>query len=263
MNKVFKAVFIISFFVLTSISVVNASNNVKCSSIVYGKSEIGRDLVCYSISEDSYDNTILLNFAIHGFEDEYDNDSYVLTNAANELIEYYKNAEELHGTRLLIVPCANPDGQIDGTTNYGFGRCNSKGIDLNRDFDANYISYSTARNYTQYPFSASESRALRDLCLQYDPYIVIDFHGWENCTIGDYEIGSVFYDKMGLARSHAFTDTNSRGYFSNWAHQQGAYGLLVEFTNSSSVDMTKLKAAVDRLVEGDFDNGGGRYEVDP
>lgn len=264
MKRIFKGLLSLGIVIMSFCNVTNiyATENVTCNSFVYGKSEMGRDLVCYSIYGENYDKTILLNFAIHGFEDEYDHDSYVLTETANELIEYYKNAADMHNCRLLIIPCANPDGQIDGITNYGFGRCNAKGIDLNRDFDVNYQPYSSARNYTQTAFSAAESRALRDLCNEYKPYVVIDFHGWENCTIGDYEIASVFYDKMGLMLSHPFTSTNATGYFSNWAHQNGSYGLLVEFTNSSSIDITKLESATDRLVSGDFDNGEGYYKED-
>ena len=47
----------------------------------------------------------------------------MLVDTANKLIEYYSENEEAYrNTRVIIVPCANPDGLKDGTTNNGFGR---------------------------------------------------------------------------------------------------------------------------------------------
>lgn len=57
------------------------------------------------------------------------------------LLEHYFQSENLHGCRLLIIPCANPDGIAEGTINDGFGRCNAYGIDLNRDFDAEHAVF--------------------------------------------------------------------------------------------------------------------------
>jgi len=231
------------------------------SSFVYGSSENGRDLICHSITPEKYDKTILMNFEIHGFEDDYAKDGQVLVDTAERLIEYYKEYENL-STRILIIPSANPDGLLDGTTNNGFGRCNAKGIDLNRDFDANYKPNTTqGRNYTPYAFSASESRALRDLCLEYKPEIVLDFHGWLDYTIGDIELAEVFYQEMGLSHHVSFTDSNASGYFANWAHQQGSLGLLVEFTNDN-IPYENLVSALDRLVTGNYDNGQGEYAED-
>ena len=229
-------------------------DEVTYNKFVYGESEMGKDLVCYSFTPESYTDTVLLNFAIHGYEDEYAADGQVLVDTANTLIEYYNtNTDKWSDTRLLIVPCANPDGLYDGYTNNGFGRCNANGVDLNRDFDANYKANPTVgRNYTPYAFSASESRALRDLVNEYSADVVIDFHGWLNYTIGDYEIAQVFYEEMGLSHYKSFTSSNANGYFANWAHQQGALGLLVEFTNSRSVTIDKLLSATNRILQNDY-----------
>ena len=246
---------------------LSTSAGVTCTSFVYGTSERGRDLICYSISGATYDRTILVNFAIHGFEDNYAHDGQVLADAAHALIETYKASELVaeNNCRLLIIPCANPDGLLDGTTNNGFGRCNANGVDLNRDFDANYVPNTTnARNYTPYAFSAAESRALRDLCLEYEPDVVLDMHGWLNTTIGDAELAEVFFREMGLPHQVGFTSTNCQGYFANWAHQQGALALLVEFTNPN-INQTNLTNAIDALVKGEYGNdsvGEDDYTVD-
>ena len=222
---------------------------------VYGESELGRELAYYCFEPENYTKTLLLNFAIHGFEDEYAADGQVLVDTANNLINYYaNNAEELKNTRLIVIPCANPDGLYEGTSNNGFGRCNANGVDLNRDFDANYTSYSSERNYTPYAFSAAESRALRDLYYSINPDIVIDFHGWLNYTIGNYELAKVFNEELGLAHHVDFTTTNASGYFSNWAYQQGALSLLVEFTDSNTVPFDNLVNAVNRLLSGDYNS---------
>lgn len=241
-----------------NITIDDDDKNIVCTQFVYGSSEMGKDLICYSIAPQNYDRTILLNFAIHGFEDNYAHDGQVLKDLALMLVEHYSQAGDLNNTRVLIVPNANPDGLEDGYSNNTFGRCNANGVDLNRDFDANYVSYSEARNYTPYAFSASESRALRDLCLECNPEIVIDFHGWLNTTIGDQELAQIFYDEMGLAHQVGFTSTNCRGYFANWAHQNGALGLLVEFTNPN-VSQSALIRAVDRMIYEEYDNGEGEY----
>ena len=57
--------------------------------------------------------TLFMDFAIHGFEDEYYRDGQVLVNEANVLIDYFVNhIKELKNYTLVIVPCANPDGVI-------------------------------------------------------------------------------------------------------------------------------------------------------
>lgn len=231
----------------------SAEKGIEYNIFSYGQSELGKELMCHSFTPKSYDSTVLLNFAIHGYEDEYAADGQVLVDTAYSLIDYYrKNSDKLGNTRLLIIPCANPDGLYDGNSNNGFGRCNANGVDLNRDFDANYISRSDSRYYTPYAFSASESRALRDLVNDYSADVVIDFHGWLNYTIGDYELAQIFYDELGLSHYVSFSTTNAGGYFANWAHQQGALGLLVEFTNSHSVSVDKVTNAVNRILNDDY-----------
>lgn len=213
----------------------------------YGTSEEGRALLCHSFTPEEYERTILLNFAIHGFEDNYDKDGQVLVDTANKLIEYYSENEEAYrNTRIFIVSCANPDGLEDGTTNNGFGRCNANGVDLNRDFDAEHKVFTNARNKTLEPFSAAESRALRDLVNEIEADVVIDFHGWLNMTIGDASLAEIFEEEMSLKNKTAFNN-RCNGYFSYWAHLNGAEALLVEFKDEK-IPFEKLVSALDKII---------------
>lgn len=213
----------------------------------FGVTEQNREMICYSFTPENYEKTVFLNFAIHGFEDNYDKDGQVLVDMANQLIQYYtEHPEAYRNTRLLIVPCANPDGLEAGTTNNGFGRCNANGVDLNRDFDAEHKVFTNARNKTLEPFSAVESRALRDLFLDYDVDVLLDFHGWLDMTIGDGSLAEIFEEEMDLKHKTEF-NANCNGYFSYWANLKGAEALLVEFKDEN-ISFDKLISALDKII---------------
>ena len=143
----------------------------------------------------------------------------------------------------MIIPCANPDGLLDGHTNNGFGRCNAGGIDLNRDFDEGHYPFQNARNYTPEPFSAAESRALRDLYWAYKPEVVMDFHGWYNEVYGASETARGVSERLGLPY---FGILNSRcGFFARWAQAQGSVGLLVELPAPDNIPRRGIYNAVD------------------
>ena len=249
---------LVQYEVLTT---TQSENGVTSTSFKFGESVLNRDLVCWSIQQGDYSRTILLNFAIHGWEDSYAADGQLLVDLANSLIMHYSQSKDLKDCRLLIVPCANPDGIAEGTTNYGFGRCNADGIDLNRDFDANHVPYTSVRNYTPYPFSAVESRALRDLLLAANPDIVVDFHGWLNYTIGSSELAEVFSTYVSLNHKNELT-TSAHGYFSYWAQLQGCQALLVEFKDTTSVVHSDVILAVDRLVADNYGAKQSDYALD-
>ena len=238
-----------------------SENGVVCTSFRFGQSVQGRDLVCWSIQQGDYTRTVLLNFAIHGWEDSYAADGQLLVDLGDALVAHYSKTADLHNCRLLIVPCANPDGIEAGTTNNGFGRCNADGIDLNRDFDASHIVYTSARNYTPAPFSGAESCALRDLVWASDPDVVIDFHGWLNYTIGNSELAEVFSTYVGINHKYELT-TGAHGYFSYWAQLQGAEAILVEFKDTTSVVTEDVILAVDQLIAENYGTRQHNYELD-
>ena len=243
------------------ISTNTSEKKVTSTSFRYGKSTKERDLVCWSIWQGEYDRTILLNFEIHGWEDEYAKDGQLLVDLGNYLVDYFSKQTDLHNCRLLIIPSCNPDGLAEGTTNNGFGRCNAEGIDLNRDFDADHVAYTSVRNYTTAPFSAVETQAMRDLVLASKPDVVIDFHGWENCTIGSGELAEVFSTNVGINHKKELT-SNAHGYFSYWAQKQGAEALLVEFKNSASLVNENVATSIEAIIENNYGQKQGNYELD-
>lgn len=107
-------------------NILAQSNSINGSGkIVYGKSGLGKNLICYKISPVSpVKGKILMTYEIHGFEDDYPRDGQVLVAMGNSLIDYFsKNRTLLGGYELYIVPSANPDGLSNGTTQDGKGRC--------------------------------------------------------------------------------------------------------------------------------------------
>lgn len=100
------------------------NNNITIPSIsdpdvvmeTYGTSGKGRPLNAYKIG--SGNKVLFAGFAIHGFEDAWNNDGLELVKIGNKLIEdlaqYKRDNGNLHGWTVYVVPCMNPDGVIDG-----------------------------------------------------------------------------------------------------------------------------------------------------
>ena len=215
------------------------------TKVVYGKSVMGKNLEAFVIDGGGNNSkTIFCTFAVHGFEDAYSKDGKVLVSAGNYAVEYFaKNPDALYNYRLVIVPCANPDGTIDGVNNQracstAFGRCTAAHVDMNRDF----ISGS---------FKAQESRALKDLMYDYKMSIYIDFHGWLNTVLGDSNLVDIFRSTAGLSRDQSGSYGTSQGYIIGWVKQNlGARSALVEFKSPSSLKNSSVVNGISRAVSG-------------
>lgn len=201
-------------------------------TFTYGKSEMGRNLICHRCKGAAAPKPykILLVFEIHGFEDAYEKDGQLLVDIAECIFDYYKdNNDALNGCELYIVPSANPDGLLDGYTNNGFGRCQSSGYDINREFDAGkWTRNYTPRNKTgPQPLTSPESKALAELVLSIKPDIVVDFHGWLGMCFGSKDLSDYFREFHDMTYAGAFGSTN--GYFAAWAKRKCGRALLYEF----------------------------------
>lgn len=215
--------------------------DVKIKTVQYGTSGKGTPLYVTSIEPASYESKLLVVFEIHGFEDSYNGDGWVLVNIGNKMVEYFSaNPDKLNGHALYVVVSANPDGLNYGWTNNGPGRCTVQdGVDINRDFDYCWYARNNARNKTLTPFSCAESRALRDLVVNLRPNDIVDVHGWLNTSYGTTSLCRFFQNCIGIGRSSSLS--GSSGFFSAWALNLGycQRAVLVELP-SPSVDPQKV-----------------------
>lgn len=216
-------------------------------AFVYGYSESGRALTCYHAGEESSENSLLLIFGVHGFEDSYDHDGEVLRLIAERILSHYREHPDALGNFCLyVVPSANPDGLLDGTTKDGFGRCNANGLDINRDFPIGWIERSSARNQTgSEPFSTAEARAIRDLVARLQPDYAIDVHGWISASYGTGRMAKAF------ARPFGFSVKQSRsgGMLSTWLSTVTQEAIMLELPRNPDEDAYVEENSA-KLIEG-------------
>ena len=236
--------------------------------VQYGTSGLGRPLYYYKIGNG--DKTLFATFAIHGFEDSWAQDGYQLTKIAHQLIEKFNTKNKtsgLNGWSVIIVPCANPDGILDGWTNNGPGRTQiSKKIDLNRDFPTFFKPEYSPRNYTgPNPLGAPEAKDLATLVAKISResknMVLLDTHGWLDMTIGDPQIGKPFINNLGLSRNASYIPSG-HGYFVSYGHAEGAEVSLVELPDTTSASQVtsrnytgKMYTAMNEVM-----NGGTGFE---
>jgi hypothetical protein len=108
-----------------------------------------------------YKTPVWINANIHG--DEWEG-----TDGAFRVIERLATATDaktkafLRRTRVYVTVTNNPDGRIAGT------RQNGAGFDINRDYATN---------------SQPESRAIRDVSIGTQPFVMLDEHGYTGTTL--------------------------------------------------------------------------------
>lgn len=195
-------------------------------SFVYGASERGRDLVCHRLGAGDAPASFLLTFAVHGFEGAADHDGQYLVDIAQRLMDHYaQHPESLEGFALYIVPCANPDGLIDGVAEDKIGRLNANGYDINRDFPVKWTRKTTPTNRTgDAPFTTAEARAIRDLVERIRPTYAADVHGWINGVYGDEALCKAFWKAFGFP----IRDFSGGGMLAQWYETQTEAAVLVE-----------------------------------
>ena len=235
----------------------------------YGSSGKGRPLHLYKIGNGS--KILFAGFAIHGWEDNWSNDGLALVKIANELVKKIgakNNSDGLNGWTVYIASCMNPDGVIVNGTNNGPGRCAvTTGIDLNRCFPAGFTVLTTPRNRTgNTPLGAPEAVALKNLIerlhSQASKLVVIDGHGWLNCTYGNSTIASYFTKEFGFS----YKGTSGGGFFSRWVETlPKASSILLEYPTStysySDVErgdyVGKTYRAMMNIIGASTDSGNG------
>lgn len=213
--------------------------------VVYGKSVMGKPLEAYEIYNKSknnkYKKTLFIDFAIHGFEDEYYRDGKVLVKEAIRLVKYFtEHSSSLKNYRLIIIVCANPDGTFNGRNNSransrAFGRCTAKHVDMNRDFRR---------------FRGKETRALKKYILKSDPDLYINCHGWENQVIGSRKLNRIIRSSHNLRRAQNDVYCYNQGFAIGWVHRElGIPVALLEYKNTSSVSTKKDIKMIKNIVK--------------
>ncbi|MCB8818094.1 M14 family zinc carboxypeptidase [Desulfosporosinus shakirovi] len=216
---------------------------------VYGQSGAGRNLEYYQIGNGN--KRLFLNFAIHGFEDNFNQDGAELVDVAGGVIEMLSEniaSVNSHDWTVFVIPVANPDGLIDGTTNDGPGRCTTwrygdtrnvlvqGGVDLNRSFDINFVVNTSSRNYTGHQANwAKESEALRDFIIAHKSItgrnVFIDSHGWlqQIYTVDGSQAYLSRLFKQYFSQNSQLLLNGANGYVSLYAYSLGMEACLFEF----------------------------------
>ncbi len=210
---------------------------------VFGRSGSGRDMVVYKAG--SGENVLLMTYAVHGWEDAFPADGRAHVFTAFRLMEDYENWDAADWT-VYIVPCANPDGVIDGVSHFGSGRCSTHmfdaegalvpgGVDINRCFPWWWYRFYNGRNFNGYaPLACPEAVAIDALmkeCLGDGKNTFIDVHGWTGQTITPWiwdELYACFAQRFYYSNDWANV-LNGEGYLSAYAFDLGYNTCLFEF----------------------------------
>ncbi|AFV01718.1 hypothetical protein UNSWDHB_2944 [Dehalobacter sp. UNSWDHB] len=207
----------------------------------YGTSGNNRSLKYYKIG--SGNNVLAAVFAVHGFEDAWAADGEELVKIAKTTIEELA-AENLSAWTIYVIPCANPDGILDGWTNNGPGRATvSAGKDINRSFpytnNNDFYPYTNTRNFNgSSALGSAEVLALSQVLLQWkseaQTMVLLDVHGWLNESLGDTAIGQCFQNQFGSTFSLSTLSSSAKGYVSLWGQNNGMRAALIELPFPSS-----------------------------
>ena len=214
--------------------------------IIYGTSGEGRNLMAYRFGTGN--NIMVLGFAIHGYEDNWERDAEALVYTAGQLMNRLSENQSLlrdYGWTVYVLPCMNPDGLASGYTQNGPGRCTTKyfnssgelvtgGVDLNRSFPHQWTQYTSSRYFNgSKPLAAKEAQALAKFIQDVKgsgENVLIDAHGWMSQIIpaeGYNTIYQVF--KQEFPRNTYSNLNYGKGYFAAYAADLGYHACLFEF----------------------------------
>ncbi|MFI8687541.1 stalk domain-containing protein [Rossellomorea sp. NPDC077527] len=175
---------------------------------VIGQSEYGRNI--YAVGLGNGKESVYIDGSHHAREWLTTNLNMYMINKYAQFYQLHYNLDQynvrdtLNKTTIWFVPMVNPDGvtlqqkglsafpqsshayltQInDGSTNFKRWKANAKGVDLNRQYDADWenIKYNTGRPaYKNYkgtaPEQARETKAVVNFVRSIDPEIAVTYH---------------------------------------------------------------------------------------
>ncbi len=240
-------------------------------TIVFGQSGEGRDMTAYRIG--TGENVMILNFAIHGFEDHWAADGAELVYLGQKVRASLENeAERVNhlGWTVYVIPCTNPDGVAAGWTSNGPGRCTTTmldtagnliygmGIDLNRCFETGYQRHASGRNYNgTAPLQALEALHLKEFVIQHagsGKNVHIDTHGWTQQILTSNPSGVLSQTFHGYFPHNSLNYLGGDGYFTAYTRSLGYDSCLFEFPRdvSSYLDFY-TSSYIDKYIEAIWD----------
>lgn len=158
---------------------------VRASAEVVGRSVQGRPIRALRIGSPAARGVLLVVGSIHGTE-----------TAGQAVVRRLRRARPPHGTALLLVEDANPDGSAAGT------RQNARGVDLNRNFPfawrpigSPFDTYHSGPG----PLSEPESTALAGLIRRVRPRVTVWYH--QMLTLVDHSGGDRHLERLYARRS--------------------------------------------------------------
>lgn len=125
-----------------------------------------------------------------------------------------------------VIPLLNPDGAQICQTAFPLWKANGRGVDLNCNFDADWgsgrlnVTVRGGENCIgDYPFSESETAALRDFTLKVRPFVTLSFHTkgeeiyWEYGGNGDMRGAEILSKVTGYTVKKIY---GSAGGYKDW-----------------------------------------------
>jgi len=245
---------------------------------VIGTSVEGRKIRAFRFG--GGEKTLVYVGAIHG---GYEWNTALLS---YELIDYLTNNGNVvpADIEVIVIPVTNPDGlyKVVGTSDkfaaeeapqFDFasevsiddtvvsGRFNSRGVDLNRNFDCKWQKDALWRNYTvsagSEPFSEPEAKALRDFLIAESPEAVVFFHSASNgiytsiCE-GDVlpetkSLQTAYSEASGYPRPDSFTYYEVTGDAADWLSTIGIPAITVELSQHDVIEWEKNRAGIEAM----------------
>ena len=142
------------------------------------------DIRLYRYIPTDYNRTLFITCAIHGWEHYGTYIMYLLFKKLLDDTTLTPNLFELRKTRILCIPIANPWGLMaDNHSGYNATRRgNSRGVDLNRNFDYRWEQNSGGFGLSkgEYAFSEKETQYIKQVMEEYKITHFLDLHSFNN-----------------------------------------------------------------------------------
>jgi predicted deacylase len=223
---------------------------------IIGYSREGRPLIVHSFGNGEQERMIVAG--IHG------GDEWNTIALANQLIEHLNQNPDLvpEGITLYILPNLNPDGEARAHNKYG--RLNSNGVDLNRNFPVNWkMDWNRSGCWNSLPTSGGtgpgseiETQALMEFIENHNIQALISYH---SAALGVFpggfpweENSTRLAESIAEVTSYPFppidTGCTYSGTLADYAVSTGAAAVDLELTNHFDTDFDQNLPVLDVLL---------------